>query len=372
MTGHPGLLDWPFSKVRFVAVDTETTGVNPRKDRILEVAAVRLDPDGTVRPLVNTLVNPGLKIGNSATRVHGIDDSTVVGAPSFKMIAKQLGSALAGAVLIAHNARFDVACLRAEFARCANVDFDPPYVCTLAMSRAYDATPELAYEETPRKHLRAVCAARGVRLRNAHAALDDACGAARLWHSYTTQLSAEGKFCLRQIGINDSACRESWHKWPFDEVALRHLDASGTPMPRLPSPDSLDAVIRAIKARQDPDGELDLAGRRELLRWLQQGIARHTQPDRPPAVAAIYGLTVQNALNAALEDDAGNAIDQAKACRTSLDLNDGQMRMVHGSVFSQFYLIPWIQNDGEIDDEERCKIGRCMRALSQLGWAPGD
>ena len=110
-----GMLDQPDQETPLVVLDTETTGLSPAMGhRIVEVAAVRMQ-GWQVTATFNSLVNPGRPMDPGASRVNGIYDHDLVSAPSFADIAGELHSMLDGAVLVAHNARFDAAFLGIEY-----------------------------------------------------------------------------------------------------------------------------------------------------------------------------------------------------------------------------------------------------------------
>src|SRR5258707_5035216 len=71
-------------RMRFLALDTETTGTNPRRDRIIELFFLELD--GSLNPLESwgQRFNPGIPIPPAASKVHGITDADVVGLPLFQ------------------------------------------------------------------------------------------------------------------------------------------------------------------------------------------------------------------------------------------------------------------------------------------------
>lgn len=101
--------------------DLETTGTNLSTDRIVEIAIVKLMPDGA-RVVKRKLVNPEMPITNSD--IHGITDEMVKDAPSFKVIANEIKQFLEGADLGGYNSnRFDIPILMEEFLR-AGLDVD--------------------------------------------------------------------------------------------------------------------------------------------------------------------------------------------------------------------------------------------------------
>lgn len=117
-----------------VYVDIETTGGSARSSRVLEVAAIRVEPDGTSREF-STLIDPETYIPSNITRITGITSGDIKGAPKFNDIADELNDILTGAVFIAHNVRFDYSFLKMEFAQ-LGINFSPKLLCTVRLSRA--------------------------------------------------------------------------------------------------------------------------------------------------------------------------------------------------------------------------------------------
>lgn len=104
-------------------IDLETTGVNITKDRIVEVAVVRIELDGTRSSRVRR-VNPERPIPPEATLVHGITDADVAGEPTFRQVARGLHQLLEGCDVAGFNIiAFDVPFLHEEFAR-AGIDWE--------------------------------------------------------------------------------------------------------------------------------------------------------------------------------------------------------------------------------------------------------
>lgn len=98
--------------------DLESTGIDPARDRIVEIAVVRIDPDGT-RETRTRRVNPECPIPAEATAVHGIRDDDVRGEPSFRQISRGLLEFLGDADLAGFNVRrFDLPLLEREFRNC--------------------------------------------------------------------------------------------------------------------------------------------------------------------------------------------------------------------------------------------------------------
>lgn len=106
----------PASRPVFAVIDTETTGLSPSQDRVLEIGVVRLDADFEEVDRWETLVHPGRqRIRNS--RIHGITDRMAAKAPALSEVVSEVSELLDGLVVIAHNASFDQRMLNANVAR---------------------------------------------------------------------------------------------------------------------------------------------------------------------------------------------------------------------------------------------------------------
>ncbi|MFZ4397222.1 MAG: exonuclease domain-containing protein [Kiritimatiellia bacterium] len=104
-------------------LDIEATGISPRADRIVELAILRLDPDGTEQ-LRTWLVNPTLAIPVETTAIHGITDDVVKNCPTFAQVAGEVKAFIGTSDLAGYNiGRFDVPMLCEEFLR-AGVAFE--------------------------------------------------------------------------------------------------------------------------------------------------------------------------------------------------------------------------------------------------------
>lgn len=114
-------------------LDLETTGGNAVHDRITEIAAVRMEHGREVARW-STLVNPGVRIPPFIQNLTGITDAMVEDAPAFADVAETLLAMLEGAVLVAHNVRFDHGFLLNELAR-LDIALKVRTLCTVRLSR---------------------------------------------------------------------------------------------------------------------------------------------------------------------------------------------------------------------------------------------
>ena len=151
---------------QLVVLDTETTGLDAERDRIIDIGAVRLGPNLEVRDRFVTLVDPGVPIPLFITRLVGITDADVCGAPSFAAAFADLREFAGDAVLVGHNVGFDrehlaAGARRAGLPPLANTWFD-----TLEAAL-------LLYPELDRHALTILAAEFGIE-RQAHRALPDA------------------------------------------------------------------------------------------------------------------------------------------------------------------------------------------------------
>lgn len=120
----------------FVVFDSETTGLDPASDAVVQLGAVRIVNGHIVEgEMFETLVKPHIPIPASATRVHGISEEMVAEAPAFPQACAAFHRFARGAVIVAHNAPFDMAFLR-RVAPEAGVSFDAPVLDTVHISAA--------------------------------------------------------------------------------------------------------------------------------------------------------------------------------------------------------------------------------------------
>jgi len=159
---------------KFVVIDVETTGLNPGEHRIVELCLLTVE-DGDVKEIWNQRFNPEGPVGK--TEIHGISDADVADAPLFRNVIQELTSRIKDVVLVAHNARFDLAFLRSEFERSGIKSPWLPSICTLQASNYYQ--PHLS-----RRRLSDCCEDLGIEITGAHTANGDSIATAKLFHHY--------------------------------------------------------------------------------------------------------------------------------------------------------------------------------------------
>jgi DNA polymerase-3 subunit epsilon len=176
------------SKRTFVAIDVETA--NSRHEHVCSIGLVRVE-DGRIVAQEHRLVRPPCPIAWWNTKVHGLTDRHVLGAPGFRLVWHELAPTLCNAdFLVAHNAGFDRAAI-AKSCRAARIP-EPtlPYRCTVQIARdrwGFDPAD-----------LATVCEGLGIPLTNHHNALADARAAAEI-----VLAEAEGR--RRRPGVRPGA-----------------------------------------------------------------------------------------------------------------------------------------------------------------------
>jgi DNA polymerase III subunit epsilon len=164
-----------------VFVDLETTGGNVVHHRITEIGIVRVRDNAVIEEW-STLVNPDCEIPAYIQDFTGISNEMVADAPRFADIAALLWEKLAGATLVAHNARFDYSFLRSEFLK-LGMHFSAPALCTVKLSRRL-------FPEHARHNLDAVMERHGLVCSARHRALGDAQVLRDFWFKIKGEIAA--------------------------------------------------------------------------------------------------------------------------------------------------------------------------------------
>ncbi|MFA3917741.1 3'-5' exonuclease [Ruegeria hyattellae] len=171
----------------FVVFDTETTGLLPHKDAVVQIGAVRVLRGRLVAGEVfDTLVDPGRPIPPASTRVHRVTDAMVQCAPDFAEAGRQFHHFSRDSVIVAHNAPFDMAFLRRD-AKAMGVAWDHPILDTVLLSAVLFGASET-------HTLDALCDRLGVTIPEnlRHTALGDARATAEVLVAMLPMLRARG------------------------------------------------------------------------------------------------------------------------------------------------------------------------------------
>ncbi|MBK1669048.1 DNA polymerase III subunit epsilon [Rhodovibrio sodomensis] len=192
--GAGTLADRPLGDIPFVVFDTETTGLEPARDELVQIAAVRVVNGRTIAAeTMDTLVDPGRRIPKQASRVHGITDDQVADAPSIQEAVARLHGFARDAVLVAHNAPFDLAFLKRQEAA-IGASFDHPVLDTVLLSAVLFGTNEA-------HSLDALCARLGIEIPadRRHTAMGDAEATAAALCAMIPMLRGRGFTTLQEV-----------------------------------------------------------------------------------------------------------------------------------------------------------------------------
>ena len=181
----------------FVVFDIETTGFSPVNNRIIEIGAVKVSGGG-ISDRFSSFVNPDVPIPFEIEKLTGINDSMVMGAPFIEEVLPEFLAFCKDAVLVAHNANFDMSFIKENALR-QNIRRQFTYVDTVGIARIL--LPHQA------KHtLDAVAKTMGVSLENHHRAVDDAEATAEIFVKFISLLKEAGADTLAKVNaMGDSS-----------------------------------------------------------------------------------------------------------------------------------------------------------------------
>lgn len=193
----------PLIALDAIVIDTETTGLDPAKARVVQIAAVRLSVGRLAeQSAFSRLVRPGEAIPAAATRVHGIDDAMVADAASFVDLWGEFEAYARDTVLIGHSIGFDIAVLKRECAR-IGAAWQPGTFLDVALL-AQVAEPNL-----PGYSLESLAAWLGIEIVGRHSALGDAVATARIFLALIPRLRARGIRTLAEAFRASNALAQS-------------------------------------------------------------------------------------------------------------------------------------------------------------------
>lgn len=176
--------------LNFVVFDSETTGLDPARDKVVQLGAVRIVNGRVIASeRFEMLVNPGCPIPAQSTRVHRITDAMVAGAPDFETARTAFRAFAGDAVLVAHNAPFDMAFLNAGGMHFDNRVMDTVHLSAIVFGGAATHT------------LDALCDRLGIEIPEAlrHTALGDAMATAEVLTALLPILEGMGLKSFEQV-----------------------------------------------------------------------------------------------------------------------------------------------------------------------------
>ncbi|MCW2563643.1 MAG: exonuclease, polymerase epsilon subunit family [Mycobacterium sp.] len=183
------LADLSLRETTFVVVDLETTGGRASgegHDSITEIGAVKVR-GGAVLGELATLVDPGRSIPPQIVALTGITTAMVCDAPRIESVLPAFLEFARGAVLVAHNAGFDIGFLHAAAERCQIAWPKPPVLCTVRLARRV-----LTRDEAPSVRLSALAQLFGASTTPNHRALDDARATVDVLHGLIERVGNQG------------------------------------------------------------------------------------------------------------------------------------------------------------------------------------
>ncbi len=156
----------------FAIIDIETTGGDPRKDKITEIAVFIHDGEKVIEEY-QTLINPQTKIPHFISKMTGITDEMVKHSPRFFEVAKKIVQITEGKIFVAHNVSFDYRFISEEFLK-LGFNYQRECLCTVKLSRK--VFPGLQSYSLGR-----LCNSLNINLNNRHRAAGDALATVKLF-----------------------------------------------------------------------------------------------------------------------------------------------------------------------------------------------
>ncbi|MEQ9608170.1 MAG: exonuclease domain-containing protein, partial [Kiloniellaceae bacterium] len=193
-----GLSGLPLHAIPVVALDTETTGLDVKTDRVVEIAAVRLKGGiPGAAPNYTALVDPGVPIPPASTAIHSLTDDDVAGAAAFPQAMAAFADWVGRSVVVGYSIGFDLAVLKAEHQRHGVPWTAPRSLCVRHLL-------QLVAPHLPGQSLEVAAQWLGVEAGERHRALGDAETAGRIFKALLPRLREKGIVTLAQA---ERVCR---------------------------------------------------------------------------------------------------------------------------------------------------------------------
>ena len=183
--------DKKIDEEEFVVFDIETTGLNSHTNKIIEIGAVKIKA-GRIIDRYSQLINPGKPIPDKITEMTGIKDELVINEPSMDQVIGKFVEFIGDAVLVAHNAPFDMGFIKRDIKEYLNIDLENSVIDTLQMAR--DLFPDFK-----KYGLGDLNKSLGLALEKHHRAVDDSQATANMFIIFLEKYKEKGIEYLKDI-----------------------------------------------------------------------------------------------------------------------------------------------------------------------------
>jgi DNA polymerase-3 subunit epsilon/CBS domain-containing protein len=306
----------PLAALPMVVLDTETTGLDAARDRVIEIGAVRPVPGQPVTDddVIATLVNPGIAIPAASTAIHGLSDKDVADAPAFPLAMADIAAWTGARIVIGYSIGFDIAVLKAEHVRHGMIWRAPRSLDVAHL--VHILAPNL-----PNPSIETAAGWLGIDVSYRHRALGDALVTGQIFRALLPRLRASGILTLAQAeracrsltARLDGEARAGWDMPAYDTAGAqsvpelaridsfpyRHRVADLMTSPPVRRPDAIplrEAMSAMVESRvsalvldpANPASKPGIVTERDILRALERGDA--TMLDQPVSTIGSYPL----------------------------------------------------------------------------------
>ena len=195
----------------YVVFDIETTGFSPLVNKIIEIGAVKVEK-GNITEHFSTFVNPEVPIPFHIENLTGIKDDMVITAPVIAEVMPEFLAFCDGAVMVAHNADFDMSFIKYNCDR-LSIPYDFTIADTVAMAR-------MLLPNLNRFKLDTVARALNISLENHHRAVDDAACTAEIFEKFVKMLADRGINTLDELNAEGHVSKETVMKMPTHHAII--------------------------------------------------------------------------------------------------------------------------------------------------------
>ena len=183
--------DKKIDEEEFVVFDIETTGLNSHTNKIIEIGAVKIKA-GRIIDRYSQLINPGISIPYHITEITSITNEQVANQPKIDEVIGKFVDFIGDAVLVAHNAPFDMGFIKRDIKKCLNINLENSVIDTLQMAR--DLFPDLK-----KYGLGDLNKVLGLALEKHHRAVDDSQATANMFIIFLEKYKEKGIEYLKDI-----------------------------------------------------------------------------------------------------------------------------------------------------------------------------